>query len=163
MKDFDPKTPLVMAESKTADGQNLRRGDKLKISKDPAGPGEVSESTARLLYAKQAAIPAADFRPTPVETKQQEAARLLSDEPDPVPEAEAPADTVTSDGDQFTPAPDLVTWQHDDEEAGRKAGDKVTNADLVLIAGRETVDLPGDATKADMQRLIMEAREAEGG
>lgn len=169
MTDFNPDTPLLMARRKSVNGTYLNAGTKLVITDKPSAPGEVDEDTARLLFNKGIAVPLDDFRPTPVETKDQEAARLRRDQV--ATDAEMPqtsASTSDSDGekrDSFEPQSDLVTWQADDDEAGKKAGDPVTNDDLVLLGGREGLTFSGDR-KADMQLAIMNARaaraEAEG-
>jgi hypothetical protein len=140
---FDPKRRLVMATFKTVLGHNLPAGTALTITDEPSARGEVDEALARRLYASSNAVYAEDHRPTPVETPEQEKARLARE--------------ALRDGgpaDELTPTDDLVV--HPDGHP--KAGKKVTKDDLLEIAGREGVTVETDDNKPDLQRKIMEAR-----
>jgi hypothetical protein len=140
---FDPKRPLVMASFKTVLGHNLPVGTPLVITDEPSAPGEVDEGLARRLWNGKAAAYATDLRPTPVETPEQERARLA---------LEAMRDGNTE------PTADLLVWQEDDAEAGKKAGAKVTKDDLLIIAARESVTVETDDNKPDLIRKITERR-----
>lgn len=170
MTDFNPDTTLVMARRKSVNGHYLNAGRALVITKKPSAPGEVDQDTARLLFNKGIAIPADQVKPTPVETKEQEAARLRAE----AARAEkvmpqTTAATSSSDGGPaddagegealvLEPQADLITWQADDAEAKAKKGDRVTNDHLRLIAGRESVLIETDDNKTDLQQKIMAAR-----
>jgi hypothetical protein len=143
---FDPKRRLVMATFKTVMGHNLIAGRTLTIVEEPSAPGEVDEAMAARLFNSKNAVYFEDARPTPVETPEQEAARLAR---------EALRDAT--DG-ELTPTDDLVTWQVDDPETGKKAGAKVTKDDLLAIAEREGAAVETDDNKGDLIRKIMERR-----
>lgn len=154
MSDFDAATPLVMATFKTVHGFNLNRGTRLHIVDEPSVAGEVTEAMARRLFKSRIAVPADAFRPTPVETSEQEAARIVS-------EASAPlADPVSPENADLTIPADLSVWQEDDAETGAKAGDRVTNDHLRTIAAREAIDVESDDNKGDLQRKIVLGRAA---
>lgn len=142
MSDFDPTRKLTMARFKTVHGHNLNAGAALTIVAEPAGAGEVDEAMARRLHKSGIAVYADDFRPTPVETVEQEAARLIGGET-------ASPDTAESaiEGDQIEVQEDLRT----------------TNDRLRQIAADEGVALESDDNKADMQFKIMQARAARAG
>ena len=158
--EFDPTRKLTMAKRRTVLGHALSRGTPLEIVDKPEKAGEVDHAMARMLWLKGVAIYSDDFRPTPVETPDAEAARLARD-----------AQNVSAAGPrgaeigELSPAEpgddleleipdDLVVWQRDDAEAGKRAGDRVTNDDLRLIATREQVEIESDDNKADLQRKI---------
>lgn len=145
---YDPTRRLVMATFKTVHGHGLPAGTFLTLASEPAKAGEVDEDTARLLWNKKAAVYEEDHRPTPVETPQQEAARIVT------------AVVADPDAPVETPA-DLVTWQQDDDEVLKKAGDRVTVVDLRLIAGREGVTVETDDNKGDLIAKIVAARAAK--
>lgn len=175
MTDFNPKTPLVMARRKSVNGHYLNAGRALVITKKPEAAGEVDQDTARLLFDKGIAIPADQVKPTPVETKEQEAARLQREKAREEKRlSQTEAATSDSDGEpsgqgetppagdppMIEPQADLVAWQADDAEAKAKKGDRVTNDHLRLIAGREEVVIETDDNKTDLQQKIMAARAA---
>lgn len=145
---FDPQRRLVMANFKTVLGHNLPAGTPLVLVEEPTARGEVDEALARRLFNGRNAVYAEDARPTPVETPEQEKARLA---------AEALRDA--DDGDVVV-MEDLLVWQADDAEAKKKAGAKVTKDDLILIAGRESVVIETDDNKPDLIRKITERRAA---
>lgn len=150
---FDPKRRLVMATFKTVLGHNLPAGTTLTIVDEPKARGEVDEAMARRLHASKNAVYFEDATPTPVETPEQEKNRLAR-------EALRDARDLPADDFQLVPTDDLVKWQADDTELGRKAGDPVTNGDLRVIAAREGAVVETDDNKADLQRKIMERRAA---
>jgi hypothetical protein len=143
---FDPKRRLVMASFKTVLGHSLPASTPLVIVDEPSARGEVDEAMARRLYAGGLAVYAEDHRPTPVETPDEEKARLA---------AEALREAGPA-GDGLTPTDDLVV--HPDDHP--KAGKKVTKDDLLEIAENEGVTVETDDNKPDLQRKIMEARAA---
>lgn len=55
---------------------------------------------------------------------------------------------------------DLIRWNADDSETGKKAGAIVTKDDLHIIAKREGVDVETDDNKASLQAKIAAARAA---
>lgn len=154
MTDFTPETKLVMAERKMVLGSYLNEGDPLTITDHPAEPGQVDPATARLLVNKGVAIDPAEARPTPVETVEQEAARLT------VPPAPVPQVPGDDDAQVITTQDDLNVWPEDNEERGVKAGDPVTNDDLRWIAEKEDVELRAGANKGEMQKAIQTQRAA---
>ena len=160
MSKFDKSRPLVMKSFRTVHGHNLNVGARLTLVEgEPSAPGEVDDVMAERLWAGGIAIYEDQARPTPVETPEQEKARLaveaLRDQRD----AE-----LRGDEDAVLAAPaDLVTWQQDDAETGKKEGDRVTRADLVVIAGREGVDVDNGDHKPDLIRKITERRAAGTG
>ncbi|MEJ7831340.1 MAG: hypothetical protein WKF79_00360 [Nocardioides sp.] len=150
---FDPKRRLVMATFKTVLGHNLPAGTPLVIvGEEPAASGEVDEAMARRLHASGVATYVEDARPTPVETPEQERARLAHEALRDAPEG-GDLDLLVSN--------DLQVWAADDSETGKKAGDRVTKADLLVIAEREGARVETDDNKPDLQRKIM-LRRAEG-
>ena len=151
MTDFNAETPLIMATFKTVHGFNLNRGARLTIVDEPEAAGQVTEATARRLFASKVAVPADNFRPTPVETPEQNAARVLADATD-------QSDGATVDLGNLEIPEDLSVWQEDDREAGARKGDRGTNDHLRLIAGREGAAIESDDNKADLQRKIIEGR-----
>lgn len=146
---FDPKRRLVMATFKTVLGHNLPAGTTLTIVDEPSARGEVDKAMAARLFNSKNAVYFEDARPTPVESPDQEKARLA---------AEALYD-AGPDGEVSVPA-DLIVWQEDDAETGRKKGDKVTRPDLVAIASREGVTFETDDNKGELTRKIVEHRAA---
>lgn len=162
MSDFDPKRQLVMASFRTVLGHNLNRGARLSIVEKPEAAGEVDLAMAQRLHGGGIAVYAEDFRPTPVETPDQAAARQAAVNLREVEQAEQAA--ASGEGRVKVPelqvTEDLMVWQQDDEETGKKAGQKVTKEDLIVIAGREEVVVEGDDNKPDLQRKIMEVRAA---
>lgn len=146
---FDPKRRLVMASFKTVLGHNLPAGFPLAIVEEPSARGEVDEALARRLHSSKVAVYAEEAHATPVETPEQERARLA---------AEALRDAPADQPDALTATDDLVVWQENDRALNRRKGDKVTNADLRAIAAREGVVVEGDDNKADLTRKIMERR-----
>lgn len=161
MSDFDPTRPLIMAKFKTVDGFGVTPGTPLVIVADPRATGEVTEAMAKRLHAKGTAVYADDFRPTPVETEDQararEAVAVLADAGEVA--IEGDADGQTEPGEIAPPA-DLVTWQDDDADLGKVAGDRVTKEDLLTIALREEIELTDESTKPVIIRQIVEARAA---
>lgn len=145
---FDPKRRLVMATFKTVLGHSLPAGTTLTVVEEPTQRGEVDEALAARLYNSKNAVYFEDARPTPVETPDQERARLAREAL-----RDSPADDVVA-------TDDLVVWQDDDAETGKKAGQKVTNDDLRVIAAREGAVVETDDNKGDLRRKIMEARAA---
>lgn len=138
MSDFDPARKLIMAKFKTVHGHGLGIGTPLAVVASPSLRAEVDEAMARRLWKSGVAVYAEDFRPTPVETKEQEAARLTA--------VEAPAGEPETaiEVDHFEVQDDL----------------RVTNDKLRQIAADEGVELESDDNKADMQIKIMRARAA---
>jgi hypothetical protein len=164
MSDFDPTRPLTMAKFKTVDGFPVTPGTPLFIVETPSKSGEVTELMARRLHAKGNAVYADDFRPTPVETEEQararEAAGALADAALPV--IEGDGSNLTEElSPELVPPADLVTWQDDDADLGKKAGDRVTKEDLITIAFREQIALTDESTKPVIIRQIVEARAAK--
>lgn len=142
MSDFDPARKLIMAKFKTVHGHGLGVGTPLAVVSSPTARAEVDEAMARRLWKSGAAVYADDFRPTPVETKEQEAARLIAGE------AASPSSEESAiEGDQIEVQDDL----------------RVTNDKLRQIAADEGVELESDDNKADMQIKIMRARAARAG
>lgn len=139
MSKFDPARKLTMARFKTVNGHGLRAGTPLIIADEPSAPGEVEEAMARRLWNAGMAVYAEDFRPTPVESKEQEAARLVGGET-----ASPDADESAIEGDQIEVQDDL----------------RVSNSALRKIAEDEGVALESDDNKADMQFKIMQGRAA---
>lgn len=152
MTDQSKNPPLVMARRKSVGGHYLNAGTPLVITAKPSAPGEVTQAVADMLAAKRIAIPLDEVRPTPVETKEQEAARLMAEAR--AIEASASAEAA----DAVAVQADLVSWQADDAEAKAKKGDRVSNDHLRLIAAREGVAVESDDNKADLQSKIMAAR-----
>lgn len=164
MSDFDPNRPLTMAVFKTVDGFPVTAGTPLIIVEEPSKSGEVTEAMANRLWARGWAVYADDFRPTPVETEEQakarEAAGLIADAALPVIEGDGSDLTEQLSPELVAPA-DLVTWQDDDADLGKKAGDRVTKEDLITIAFREEIELTDESTKPVIIRQIVEARAAK--
>lgn len=164
MSDFDPTRRLTMAKFKTVDGFPLTAGTPLVIVEEPRANGEVTELMARRLHAKGNAVYAEDFRPTPVETDDQarsrEAVSVLADAALPVIEGDG-SDLTEELSPELVPPADLVTWQDDDANLGKKAGDRVTKEDLITIAFREDIVLTDESTKPVIIRQIVEARAAK--
>lgn len=155
MSDFDPDRRLVMQAFKTVLGHSLPVGTPLAIVQEPSAPGEVDQAMAKRLWAGRNAVYAEDYRPTPVETPQQEATRMAVQAVEERAAAEddgEPAETPVTD--------DLQVWPVDDGETGKKKGDRVTKDDLLIIAAREDVAVESDDNKPDLQRKIVEARAA---
>lgn len=149
---FDPKRRLVMASFKTVMGHSLPAGTPLAIVEEPSARGEVDEAMARRLYASKVAGYEDEVYATPVETPEQERNRLALEalrEPGP-----------PGDPDVVNATNDLLVWPADDAETGKKAGQKVTKDDLIVIAGRESVVIETDDNKVDLIRKIMEVRAA---
>lgn len=140
MSDFDPARKLTMARFKTVHGHGLQAGTALAIVEEPAAAGEVDEAMARRLWNAGIAVYAEDFRPTPVETKEQEAARLTAGET-----ASPDTDESAIEGDQIEVQSDL----------------RVSNSALRKIAEDEGIAVESDDNKADLQRKIMEGRAAK--
>lgn len=151
MPDFDPKRRLVMASFKTVFGHNLPAGHTLTIVDEPSAKGEVDKAMATRLFNSRNAVYAEDARPTPVETPEQEKARLA---------LEALRDGGTDGTDDLVPTADLLKWPEADSETGAKAGDTVTKAHLLAIAAREGALIETDDNKPDLIRKIMERRAA---
>lgn len=139
MSDFDPARKLVMAKFKTVLGHSLPAGAELTIAAEPSARGEVDEALARRLHAGRIAVYAEDFRPTPVESKEAEAARLLAG---------------------GTASPDFTEGAIEGDQIEVQDDLRVSNKDLRAIAEREGVAVESDDNKADLQRKIMEARAA---
>lgn len=159
MSDFDPAVPLTMAKFKTVHGFNLNAGTKLVVTDTPTQRGEVTPAMARRLFNAGVAIPTDDFRPTPVESedeaKAREAREALADALVETPGADGSTDVI----DEDVVAPDdLLIWQEDDAETGKKAGQKVTNDDLRTIASREGAIVETDDNKPSLIRKIIENR-----
>lgn len=165
MSKFDPTSQLIMAVFKTVDGFDVPQGTPLFIVETPAKTGEVTEAMARLLWNRKIAVYADDYRPTPVETEEQtharEAAEALAAAEPVVVGDEVTTEPVTDP--EIVPPADLVTWQADDPDLGKKAGDRVTNEDLRTIALRETVEVEDSDAKAVLIRKIVEHRAAKAG
>lgn len=142
MSDFDPTRKLTMARFKTVHGHNLNAGAVLTIVADPAKAGELTEAMARRLHKSGIAVYAEDFRPTPVESIEQEAARLVGGE---------------------TASPDTSEGAIKGEQIEVQDDLRTTNDRLRQIAADEGVTLEGDDNKADMQFKIMQARAARAG
>lgn len=150
MAKFDPARALTMASAKTVFGHSLKNGDPLVVTDSPSLRGEINQAMAQRLWASGLAVYTDDHRPTPVAPAAVDAAP--SDAGVDALESSAPAEISVN--------ADLVTWQSDDFELGRMAGDHVTNDDLRAIAKREGVPLRGDETKKQMQTWIMNTRMA---
>lgn len=148
---FDPTRSLAMATFKTVLGHNLPAGHPLVIVDEPSAPGEVDEAMARRLFNAKVAGYHDELHATPVETPEQERNRLA---------LEALRDAPAGDPDALVATDDLNVWPADDAETGKKAGDRVTNDDLRVIAGREGATVESDDNKADLQRKIIERRAA---
>lgn len=73
---FDPTKPLVMARFNTVGGFALAAGDPLTIVDEPKERGEITLDTATRLFGTTF-VYADQARPTPVETPQQAAKRLI--------------------------------------------------------------------------------------
>jgi hypothetical protein len=149
--DYDRK--LVMTKFKTVLGHNLTAGTPLVITDKPIEAGQIDRDMADRLFGGGLAVYAEDFHPTPVETAEQEAARLLRG-------GTASPDLTEGEIDppQIEVQADLVTWQEDNPTLGKTAGQKVTKDDLLAIAELEEDAVESDDNKADLQRKIMEAR-----
>lgn len=158
MSDLDPTRKLKMSRFKTVFGHSLNAGASLFIVDEPKASGEVDTAMARRLFKSGVAVYAEDFRPTPVETKEQEAARL-STSATPAEEANPKGDSAEATLALEIPA-DLIVWQNDDEELGKTAGQKVTNEDLQVIAQRQGAVIESDDNKVELQRKIIEHRAA---
>lgn len=162
MSKFDPTRQLIMGTFKTVSGFNIPQGTPLFIVETPAKTGEVTEDMARLLWNRKIAVYDDDYRPTPVETDEQartrEAVGALADAGAVVESEDLGGDDLTSE--LVAPA-DLVTWQDDDVDLGKKAGDRVTKEDLLTIAFREEVVLTDESTKPVIIRQIVEHRAAQ--
>lgn len=76
-KDLDPSQPLVMAFRRTLGGNLMATHESVAIVEEPAERGEVDEETARRLWARGVLIYQSSILPTPVETPQEAAARLV--------------------------------------------------------------------------------------
>lgn len=139
MSDFDPARKLVMAKFKTVLGYSLPAGTPLTIAAEPEGRAQIDEAMARRLHAGGIAVYAEDFRPTPVESKEAEAARLL---------------------DGGTASPDLTEGEIDPPQIEVQDDLRVSNSKLRQIAADENVAVESDDNKTDLQRKIMEARAA---
>lgn len=150
-KTLDTSRSLVMTRFKTVLGHNIGAGQPVTVVAEPSGRGEIDKALAERLFAGGLIAYAEDHRPTPVETPAQERARLA---------AEALRD---SDSNEITPTDDLVTWQADDAETGKRAGQKVTNSDLLAIAKREGALIESDDNKPDMIAKIMTHRASKAG
>lgn len=146
MAEFDPKRRIVMATFKTVLGHNLPAGHTLTIVEEPAAKGEVDLAMATRLFNSRNAVYFEDAKPTPVETPEQEKARLALEAL-----REAPAGS-----DDFVPTSDLLVWP----EGTEKAGKKVTKDDLLEIADDEGAVVETDDNKSDLIRKIMERRAA---
>lgn len=165
MTKFDPTHPLIMSQFKTVDGFGVPAGTPLVIVDTPRATGEVTEGTARLLFNKKIAVLADDFRPTPVETEEQARAREATESlrAAALPVIEGDGSDLTEElSPELVPPADLVTWQDDDADLGKKAGDKVTKEDLLTIAMREEIVLFDESTKPVIIRQIVEARALAG-
>lgn len=134
MSEFDPARSLIIAKFKTVGGHPLPVGTALSITAAPEKPGEIDAAMARRLFASGIAVYAEDYHPTPIESVEAEAARII---------AEA-ADLDEAAGDQIEIQDDL----------------RVSNPALRQIAADEGVAVEGDDNKADLQRKIMEGRAA---
>lgn len=75
--DFDPDRRLFLTSNKQVLGHRLDAGMELIIVAEPAKRREVDEGTARMLWNKGLASYLEDHRPTPHETPQQEARRVV--------------------------------------------------------------------------------------
>lgn len=139
MSKFDPARKLVIAKFKTVLGHSLTAGTPLTIADEPSARGEVDEALARRLHAGGIAVYAEDFHPTPIESKEAEAARLL---------------------DGGTASPDLTEGKIDEPQIEVQDDLTVSNKDLRAIAEREGIAVESDDNKADLQRKIMEGRAA---
>jgi hypothetical protein len=153
---FDPTRRLVMAKFKTVLGHGVTVGTPLRIVDEPSEPGEVDKVLAERLWASGLATYAEDRRPTRVETEEEQKIREANEALNlrdfgVVPDGEPPVDAVP---------PDLLTWQTDDEELGRKAGDRVTMGDLRVIAGREEIAVAPGSNKPELIAQIIAARAA---
>lgn len=142
MSDFDPARRLVMAKFKTVLGHSLPAGTPLAIVEEPKVSGEVDEAMARRLFNGRLAVYADDFQPTPVETPEQEKARIAAET---VQRNEAAVVAAEAAGDE-PPALEVP------EDLN------VTNAKLREIAAEEGVAVESDDNKADLQTKILAAR-----
>lgn len=75
--DLDTSLPLVMASSRTLRGFLMGLHDRVFIVAKPDERGEIDEETARRLWGRGVIMYERDILPTPVETPQQAAARLV--------------------------------------------------------------------------------------
>jgi len=76
MSKFDPTKPLVMARFNTVGGFALAAGDPITIVEEPKNRGEVTAETAERLFGSTF-VYADQARPTPVESPQDAARRLI--------------------------------------------------------------------------------------
>lgn len=77
---FDPTRPLAMGRFNTVNGFALAIGESIRIvddSKEPKERGEVTADVATRLWSGGTFVYADEARPTPVETPQQAAERLV--------------------------------------------------------------------------------------
>lgn len=79
-RDFDPAKPLVMGRFNTVGGHALAAGDPLTIADEPKERGEITVETATRLWTGGTIVYADKARPTPVESAQDAARRLLATE-----------------------------------------------------------------------------------
>lgn len=145
MSDFNPKTPLMMATFKTVHGFGLGRGTSLKIVEEPARAGEVTEAMARRLFASSIAVPEDNFRPTPVETPEQEAARIAAAR------ADEDGDGLPDDLDVTVKALRQIAK---DEEIEVLSGDDKATLQTKIIEGRAAKVEGADAEAAPDVEVI---------
>lgn len=83
MSKFDPDKPLVMAKPQTIYIHRMATGDPLTIvdEETPDERGAVTADLAERLWATGFAVYADDFRPTPVESPEEHARRVVILEP----------------------------------------------------------------------------------
>lgn len=146
---FDKNRPIAMTTFKTVLGHGLDVGTALAVVDEPTAAGEVDAPLAARLFASGIASYADEVRPTPVETPEQEKARL------------AALAVRDSEGREVVGTDDLLVWPVDDAETGKKAGTTVTKSDLLIIAAREGAAVESDDNKPDLIAKIM-VRRAQG-
>lgn len=74
---FDRTRPLVMARFAQLLEHEMSAGDPLTIVDEPSGKGEVTDDIALRLWLSRVAVYADQANPTPIETPQQEAERVV--------------------------------------------------------------------------------------
>lgn len=70
MSDFNANRPMTVRRFKTVHGFNLNAGTPVNITDRPAARGDMTEATARRLWASGVIVAADTYRPTPVAPEQ---------------------------------------------------------------------------------------------
>lgn len=77
-RSFDPNRPLVMAGFNTINGFAMTAGERITIADEPTERGEVTLDTAARLWSGGKFVYQEEARPTPVESPQDAARRLVT-------------------------------------------------------------------------------------